>query len=428
MSTQPNRLSLWLSDTAQSARGFLRSPMFPIFMIVFVDVLGFGITIPVLPLYAQNTFQATASDIALFATVFFTAQFFAAPQLGRLSDQVGRRPVLVLSQMGTCAALFLSGAAPTLIFIYLARGIDGLTGGNISVAQAYLNDITDRRNRARGLGIINAAFGSGFVFGPAFGALMSAQFGPRVPFFIAGCVSILTFSMSYFLLPESLPAERRKPFHFEWKHLVPVNLEGGILTPTVALIMLIGFGSQFAFFSFQPTFVLWAEKTILAGRNPNEIQQIVGFILTMIGFFGVVTQFWWFGPLVRRFGEKTMVVAGNGARGFAWAVMATLPYLVPSLLVLPLMSIGGGVALPALTAILTYVTPAERRGQAIGLLQSAQNVGSIFGPLAAGYVFDHVWPGAPMALSAVVMTATAVVATLALARIQVDQLAPASHA
>jgi len=425
MSNRPNRLSLWASDTNQSARRFLRSPLFPIFMIVFVDVLGFGITIPVLALYAQNVFEASASQIALMSTVFFVGQFMAAPQLGRLSDQVGRRPVLVLSQIGTCAALFLSGLAPTLVWLYIARSIDGLTGGNISVAQAYLNDITDRNNRARGLGIINAAFGSGFVFGPVIGALLSAQFGPRVPFYVAGCVSLVTISLSYFMLPESLPVERRKPFRFEWKRLAPINLEGGILTKTVALIMLIGFGSQLAFFSFQPMFVLWAEKTILAGRDSNEVQRMVGYILTMIGVFGVLTQFFWFGPLVKRFGEKTMVIAGNSARGVAWAVMAALPFMLPSLLVLPFMSIGGGVSLPALTALLTYVTPAERRGQAIGLLQSAQNIGSIAGPLAAGYLFDHIWPGAPMALAAFIMAITVAVAVIGLARVHVEMPAAA---
>src|SRR5262245_12178285 len=139
MSTRPNPSSTWIGENVQGARRFLNSSMFPIFMIVFVDVLGVGITIPVIPLYAQRVFKASASQITLFTTVFFLAQFFAAPQLGRLSDQVGRRPVLVLSQLGTCGALLLSGAAPTLGWLYAARALDGLTGGNISVAQAYLN-------------------------------------------------------------------------------------------------------------------------------------------------------------------------------------------------------------------------------------------------------------------------------------------------
>ena len=159
-----------------------RSPRFPIFMIVFVDVLGLGITLPVLPLFAQNQLGAEAWQITTLTSVFFAAQFFAAPVLGRWSDRLGRRPVLVVSQAGTLAALLITGMAPSIFVLYLARLIDGATGGNISVAQAYLSDITDERNRARGLGTVNAAFGLGFVFGPAFGSLIAASFGPRVPF------------------------------------------------------------------------------------------------------------------------------------------------------------------------------------------------------------------------------------------------------
>ncbi|MEP7356907.1 MAG: MFS transporter, partial [Anaerolineales bacterium] len=175
--------------------GFFRSPQFPIFMIVFVDVLGLGITLPVLPLYAQDVFGASATQITLLASVYFTAQFLASPRLGRLSDRVGRRPVLILSQAGTFVALLLSGAAFSLPLLYVARIIDGLTGGNISVAQAYLADITDTRNRARGLGLVSAAFGAGLIFGPAFGALVAAHYGPRVPFFIAAMVSAVTVTL-----------------------------------------------------------------------------------------------------------------------------------------------------------------------------------------------------------------------------------------
>src|SRR3990170_1095755 len=171
---------------------FVRSPRFPIFMIVFVDVLGLGITIPVLPLFAQNQLGAEAAQITALTSVYFVAQFFASPWLGRLSDRFGRRPVLILSQGGTLAALLLTGFAPAIWLMYLARVIDGLTGGNITVAQAYLSDITDEHNRARGLGIVNAAFGLGFVFGPAFGGVAASFFGPRVPFFVAACVSLTT--------------------------------------------------------------------------------------------------------------------------------------------------------------------------------------------------------------------------------------------
>ncbi len=224
---------------------FLRSPRFPIFMIVFVDVLGLGIIIPVLPLFAQNQLGAAAWQITLLTSIFFGAQFFAAPLLGRLSDRVGRRPVLILSQAGTLTALLMNGLAPTLIFLYISRVIDGLTGGNITVAQAYLSDITDEKNRTKGLGMISAAFGAGFIFGPAMGGLLAAQFGPQIPFFAAAAMSLTTILLSIFLLPESLPPERRKHEHAA-AQLTPHRSHWQLLAiPAIALILLQDFRLSF---------------------------------------------------------------------------------------------------------------------------------------------------------------------------------------
>ncbi len=393
-------------------------------MIVFVDVLGTGIVTPVIPLYAQGAFNATPLQITALTTVFFAAQFVAAPQLGRLSDRVGRRPVLILSQIGTASALFLSGAAPAMLFLYIARVIDGITGGNITVAQAYLTDITDDSNRARGLGIINAAFSSGFIFGPAFGALMAARFGPRVPFYIAGCVSILTVTLSTFLLPELLTEAQRvenRQTQADQKtrgHTTRETLtrwQTLLRLPGVWLIMLIAFGGQFGFFSFQTTWVLWAEAKLFAGYNAQFVQQAVGYILTFIGVAGIITQIWLIGPLVSRHGEKRLVFAGQAMRVVAYASFAVLPLLAPTLLVVPLLSIGGGIMLPSLLALLTYVTPRQERGEAIGLVQSVQNVGRILGPLMGGWLFQQVNPGAPMGAAAIISGLT-LFAALALIR------------
>jgi DHA1 family tetracycline resistance protein-like MFS transporter len=388
---------------------FLRSPMFPIFMIVFVDVLGLGITLPVLPLYAQNTFGATARDISLLASVYFVAQFFASPWLGRLSDRFGRRPVLILSQSGTLAALLTSGLAPGMLFLYLARMVDGLTGGNISVAQAYLSDITDEKNRASGLGVVNASFGSGFIIGPAFGALVAAQFGPRVPFFVAAGVSLLTVLLSFFLLPESLTPERRQQDLARKAGRPRVSNLAILRLPGIALIALVAFGAQFAFFSFQPTYVLWAERLLFPNREPQFVQQAIGGILTFVGVCGVVTQFWLVRPMVRRFGEKAMVAGGNAIRCLAWAVMALAPSVALVVLVTPLLAIGGGVSLPALIALLTYAAPPDQRGQVIGLTESVQGLGRILGPVVAGELFQRFSPSAPMMLSAVVSALTVAV-------------------
>lgn len=378
----------------------LRSPLFPIFMIVFVDVLGLGITIPVLPLFAKNDLDATAQLITGLTSVFFAAQLFAGPLLGRLSDRFGRRPILIASQAGTFTALLLTGSATAIGLIYIARLIDGFTGGNISVAQAYLSDITDEKDRARGLGVVNAGFSSGFIFGPAFGSLLAAEFGPRVPFFVAACFSLLTILLTVFLLPESLPPTKRNreqkinlltPF----AELARLPQEA-LRSPSLGLLLFISFGVNLAFFAFQTIYALWFERTALAGLPAAQVQQIIGLVLTAVGLFGVATQLWLVGPLVRHFGEKHLVVFGNLARGLSFVILSLFPYVASTFVFVPLVAIGGGVALPALIALFTYTAPPQQRGRVIGLNQSAAALGNILGPLLSGYLFDNVGPNVAM--------------------------------
>ncbi len=398
-----------MTNTFSRAGEFIRSPRFPIFMIVFVDVLGLGITIPVLPLFAQNQLHADAWQITALTSVYFTAQFFASPWLGRLSDRVGRRPVLIFSQLGTLAALLMTGSAPAIFLLYVARTIDGLTGGNISVAQAYLSDITDEKNRARGLGLVNASFGLGFVFGPAFGSLVAAYFGPRVPFFVAAGMSFITILLSTFLLPESLPPERRKREQAV-AALAPRGRGLDLLRiPAIAILLLIAFGSQVGFFSFQTVFVLWMKRLVFPGQPDTFVQQAIGAIFTFVGLFGIATQFWLIGPAVKRFGEKKLAIGGNLARGVAFGIMALAPSVFTVVPVIPLVAMGGGFALPATIALLTYAAPPGERGQAIGLFQSVSALGSILGPLLAGFLFETVHPNAPMIAAAIVMGLTTLV-------------------
>lgn len=393
----------------ENAAGFIRSPRFPIFMIVFVDVLGLGITLPVLPLFATNQLNAAAWQITALTSVYFAAQFVASPILGRLSDRVGRRPVLILSQAGTLAALLVTGLAPSIIYLYVSRVIDGLTGGNISVAQAYLSDVTDEKNRARGLGLVNASFGLGFVFGPAFGSLVASVYGPRIPFFVAAVASSITILLSTFLLPESLPAERRR---LERKAAARLGRTRGfdlLRVPAVALILLVAFGSQFGFFTFQTIYVLWAQQLLFPGDPQAFVQQAVGAILTFVGICGIITQFWLVGPLVKRFGEKKLVVGGQLARTAAFSAMAIAPVVIVSVAAVPFLAVGGGVALPALIALLTYAAPPDGRGQVIGLNQSVSAFGSILGPLLAGFLFQNVHPNAPMVAAATITGLTLLV-------------------
>lgn len=400
-------------------REFLRSPLFAIFLIVFVDVLGVGITVPVLPLFAQNQLGASAFEVGLISTVYFIVQTLAAPQLGRLSDRIGRRPVLVISQLGTLTALLLSAWAPTYAWLLFARALDGLTGGNISVAFAYVGDVSKPEERARAMGVINAGFGAGFMFGPALGGYLGGLFGPRVPFLAAAGVSLVTIALSTFRLKES-----RRP------EGAPAGATGGpgvggaprvsfgqiARLPGVSRILVIGFFTQLAMLCFTSMWVLWADKTFLSSFPEGERTKLVGQVFTVLGVFQLITQGLLVGRLVKGIGEKRMVVLGLVTRGLAWATMALLPGLWVVFGCLPFASFGSGIAQPALMALLTFAIPPQARGQAIGVLSAAESTGRVLGPLLAGALFVSLAPGAPVIVAGGISVFAAAIALTIAAR------------
>src|SRR5437762_2900287 len=181
-----------------------RSPLLVIFITVFIDLVGFGIVIPVLPYYAEGTkFGATPREVGLLFASYSVMQLIFSPVLGRLSDKYGRRPILIISLMGTCLGFLILGLATTLVMLFIGRIIDGISGGNISTAQAYIADVTTEENRAKGMGLIGAAFGLGFVFGPAIGGILS-RWGINVPFLFAGGLALANAVLLYFALPETV--------------------------------------------------------------------------------------------------------------------------------------------------------------------------------------------------------------------------------
>ncbi len=205
--------------------GLITRRTFPILLIVFTNILGAGVIIPILPLFAEGEFNGSILQITLLSTAYFGAQFLAAPWLGRLSDRYGRRPLLIISQAGTVVAFLLFifarplGAAIDsmgmglaisggMIMLYIARILDGITGGNLTIAQAYMSDITAQKDRAQGLGLVQAAFGMGFIFGPAFGGILS-NYGVVAPFIGAALITTVTLLLTIFTLQESLPPEER---------------------------------------------------------------------------------------------------------------------------------------------------------------------------------------------------------------------------
>lgn len=369
---------------------FFRSPKFPIFLIVFVDVIGLGITIPVLPVYAEGFFKLSGLEIAGLMSLFFAAQFVGAPILGRLSDRIGRRPVLIASQIGTLTGAILTAVALSPLYLVMARLIDGLTGGNISVAQAYLTDITPPEERAKSMGLVIAAFGLGFLIGPAFGAFMAAAYGPRITYACAAVASLGTILLSIFLLKESLPPEKRTG-----AVKAPERSTRDIIShPQIARLLAIGFLGQIAVFAFNAVFILWVEKVVLPGWAIEQVQRATGVMFVFVGLITVVTQGLVIGPVVKRIGEAKGVMLGGFLRVLGNAIMAFFPRLYPAAAGSALAGIGGGVSQPCGSALLTFNAPDVPRGRIIGINQSAMSLGNIIGPLVGGFVYDRnpAWP------------------------------------
>src|SRR3954451_11529804 len=280
-----------------------RSPLLVIFITVFIDLVGFGIVIPVLPFYAEGTkFGATPTQVGLLFASYSMMQLVFAPVLGRLSDKHGRRPVLLVSLLGTALGFFILGFATTLWMLFLGRIIDGISGGNISTAQAYIADVTTKENRAKGMGLIGAAFGLGFVFGPAIGGILS-RWGISVPFLFAGGLALANVVLLYFALPETVtadhPARVSAASGRGWPQLI-----AALRQPALAFVMAIYFLGIVAFSIMTATFSLFMMFRLGYDAFHN------GWIFAFVGIISAAIQGGLIGRLVKRFGEPLLIIVG----------------------------------------------------------------------------------------------------------------------
>jgi DHA1 family tetracycline resistance protein-like MFS transporter len=265
-----------------------------------------------------------------------------------------------------------------------ARLIDGLTGGNISVAQAYLTDITPPQDRAKSMGLIIAAFGLGFIIGPAFGAFMSAAYGPRITYSCAALASFGTILLSSFLLKESLPPEKRTGVV-----KAPERSTRDIIShPQIARLLVIGLLGQVAVFAFNSVFILWVDKVVLPDWPIERVQRATGVVFVFVGIVTVITQGGVIGPVVKKIGEAKGVIVGGFLRVLGNAIMAFFPRIYPAAAGSAIAGIGGGISQPCASALLTFHAPNVARGRIIGINQSAMSLGNIIGPLVGGFVYD----------------------------------------
>ncbi|MEA3336164.1 MAG: MFS transporter [Chloroflexota bacterium] len=375
-----------------------------ILLIVFVQMVGAAMIMPILPLYAQREFDMSPQVITLLGTAFFAAQFIAGPYLGRLSDKYGRVPVLIVSQIGTAISFLMLAFAPSVGILFLARIVDGITGGNIIVAQAYLTDITPRERRTEALGYIFAVFGLGFIIGPALGGILAAAFGPRVPYMIAAVVAGIVVLLTWFTLDESLTPEQREHNRaYKKASLRPGQI---LRNGPLVLMLIIAFVGQFGMGMLQSTFALFGAAVLFDGSSDKTVNLGIGLLLAVIGLSQFVTQAFLLRPLLRRYQEPWLVVGGNILRTFGFVLLAIIATPVLGALAGMFVAVGMALIMPPLQSMSTTTVDDELRGGVLGIYQSTLSLAIIFSSAIAGVIFarDPSYPfWAAALLSAVVM-------------------------
>jgi len=385
-----------------------RSPLVIVFVTVFIDLLGFGIIIPLLPFYAE-TFGAHAFTVAMLSTSFSLMQFIFAPIWGRLSDRIGRRPIIVFGLLGSCLSYLAFGLATSLTSLFAARIFAGIAGANIPTAQAVVADVTTPENRAKGMGMIGAAFGMGFIFGPAIGGFLS-RYGYAAPAFFASALSLANFTAAWFLLPETL-----KPEHRAIERVGRMDaLRAALARPHLPLLLLIGFLVVASFSGFENTFALFAEQKY------DFHASTIGYIFAFIGIILVIVQGFLVGKTVKTLGEHHIVPISLAIVAIGLLMIPGV-HSIPALLVANgVLAIGMGFNNPSLMSLISRYTAAEDQGGVLGLTQSLNSLARIVGPMWAGFAFDHISIAAPYWSSALVMGVACALAVTALWRSRTD--------
>lgn len=381
-----------------------------VFLTVFIDLIGFGVVLPLLPLYSK-VFGASGFLIGAIIASYSAMQFLFAPAWGRLSDRIGRRPVLLVSTAGAAISYALFGlgssfsGATALAVLLISRIFAGICGANITVAQAYIADISTSEKRSARMGLIGMAFGLGFIFGPALGGITYKAFGITGPGYVAASLCALNFVLAYFILPESrqpssddIPA---RPRLAQWSQT--------LAHPQIGLLVAVFFLSTFAFTCFETTLGLLVGKNFhLDIANDDHAKTTVSYLFAYCGIIGALIQGGAIGRLVKKMGEPRLITFSlvlvavslalmpfvHGREPFSWRNLfahASSPWL-HLLLVLALLSVGSSLTRPPVFGLISILTPAHEQGAVIGIAQSAGSLARILGPIFAATLFDYSVP------------------------------------
>jgi len=376
--------------------------MLTLFLIVFIDLVGFGLIIPLLPFYAEH-FQASPMTVGMVMAVYSLTQFVAAPLWGRTSDRIGRRPVLLITLAGGVGSYVLLGLADSLWLLITARALGGFMAGNISTAFAYIADITTPENRAKGMGTVGAAFGLGFIAGPAIGGILA---GPdpinadfQTPSFVAAGLSLTALVMAFMLLRESLPVDVREKLAETPPKKRHEQFKDALTKPNVGMLIGLSFLATFVFAGMETTFAMWSERRFNWGPQQN------GYLFAFIGLLVALVQGGLVGRLARRFGEANLIVQGAVALAIGMLLIPFSDGLAMLLVAMAIVAYGFGVITPSMNSMISLQVGPGEQGGVMGVTRSATTLARVVGPAWAGTLFMILGMDWPYFGGAIVMVA-----------------------
>jgi len=376
-----------------------RASLGVIFLTVLLDLLGFGIVIPILPLYAEKL-HATDFETGILLAIYSVMQLFFSPIWGRLSDRAGRRPVLLISILGSCGSQLGYALAPSFWWLVVARGFAGVCGANITAAQAYIADVTDEKSRAAGMGMLGAAMGLGFIFGPAVGGFLSTR-SANLPFFVAAGLAAVNFVSAFMILKEPRPAsERTRARTLTWAGLVRTAS-----TPRLLTLMLLFFVVTFGFANLEGTFSLFLERRFHYGRREAS------YMFTYIGVLMVIVQGGMVRRLVPRFGEQKLIVFGTLLMAIGMFLTERSYDLTWLLVAIAVMAVGNGLNTPSLSSLISRAASGDHQGGVLGVSQSMGALARVVGPLIGTFALGF-GLGVPYVVGGVTLMVACVLAVL----------------
>ncbi len=362
-----------------------RTPVYIVLLTVFIDLLGFGIIIPLLPFYAQH-FGASPTIIGLLTASYSLMQFLFVPFWGRMSDRIGRRPIILMSVFGSFISYFIFGLAGSLTVLFISRMLAGFMGANISTANAYIADSTSFEERAKYMGMIGAAFGVGFMLGPFIGGIMS-KISYGAPGFLASGLSLINVILAYYMLPESVKGKSQVVRRVSFFNFSAIR--EAFRAPGIASLVMVYFFYTVAFSNLYVAFPLFTGEVFNYGAEAN------GYLFAFIGLIGILIQGGATGRLVKKFGERALMIAGVVFLLIGLTLVPAIHTLTPLMVLITLLAVGSALVTPSLTSLLTKHSDAGEHGSVLGVSSSFSSLARVIGPFWGGFIIGTAgiaWP------------------------------------